>query len=604
MQATIHDLVQGSDDWCAFRLNHNGASEAAAMLGLSPKVTRTQLLHAKHTGLPKEFAAWVQENILDHGHAVEAMARPLVEAFIEDDLYPVTCSLGVESASCDGLTMGESIAWEHKQWNEALAAAVEAQELPDEYMPQCQQVLMVTGAEKLLFTVSDGTSGRMRHMWVLPDMEWWERIRAGWAQFAVDLAEYEPHQLADKPQPEAIIALPALVANIRGEVTLTNLPQFKERADAFIAAIKTDLQNDQDFADAELTIKFCDAAEKDIDRAKAAAIAQTASIDDLMRTVDLVKDQLRGKRLMLTKLVDKRKVEIKESILSDAKLAYAEHLTNLEAEIKPLRLAQAAPDFAGAMKNKRTLASLHDAVDTMLASAKISTNALAADYRAKQTWCREAAAGFGFLFMDMAAIISKPMEDFQLLVNSRIAEHQRVEAEKAEALRAQIAEQERLKAEAAAKETIRLAQIEADRKARQEADAERIRVAEDTKRQLEAQAASIAATRAAEQAAAASISVAPSIADDVVDADFLEVSSAPTEQPHGVTYIALLPSLRLGHINERIAPLSISVDGLRTLGFEPAARDKAAQLYHERDFPSICAALVRHLGAIQSKQAA
>ena len=29
--------------------------------------------------------------------------------------------------------------------------------LPEEHMPQCQQVLMVTGAEKLLFVVSDGT---------------------------------------------------------------------------------------------------------------------------------------------------------------------------------------------------------------------------------------------------------------------------------------------------------------------------------------------------------------------------------------------------------------------------------------------------------------
>jgi hypothetical protein len=43
---------------------------------------------------------------------------------------------------------------------------------------------------------------------------------------------------------------------------------------------------------------------------------------------------------------------------------------------------------------------------------------------------------------------------------------------------------------------------------------------------------------------------------------------------------------------------------LRALGFEPAARDKAAQLYHERDFPNICAALVRHISAIHAKQAA
>ena len=88
----IHELVQGSDEWAAFRLAHHGASEAAAMLGLSKKTTRSELLHMKHTGTPKEFSDWVQKNILDYGHEVEAMARPIIEELIGEDLYPVTCS--------------------------------------------------------------------------------------------------------------------------------------------------------------------------------------------------------------------------------------------------------------------------------------------------------------------------------------------------------------------------------------------------------------------------------------------------------------------------------------------------------------------------------
>ncbi len=71
-----HDLVQGSDAWIEFRMSHHGASEAAAMLGISPKVKRNELLHMKHTAMPKEFSDWVQEHILDHGHAVESLARP------------------------------------------------------------------------------------------------------------------------------------------------------------------------------------------------------------------------------------------------------------------------------------------------------------------------------------------------------------------------------------------------------------------------------------------------------------------------------------------------------------------------------------------------
>src|SRR6185312_17185227 len=105
MERIIHNLVQGSPEWLQFRLEKFGASEAAAMMGLSPLVKRNELLHMKHTCMPQEFSDWVQKNILDYGHEVEALARPIVEEMIGEDLYPVTCSLGKLSASCDGLTM-------------------------------------------------------------------------------------------------------------------------------------------------------------------------------------------------------------------------------------------------------------------------------------------------------------------------------------------------------------------------------------------------------------------------------------------------------------------------------------------------------------------
>ena len=65
----------------------------------------------------------------------------------------------------------------------------------------------------------------------------------------------------------------------------------------------------------------------------------------------------------------------------------------------------------------------------------------------------------------------------------------------------------------------------------------------------------------------------------------------------------LAPTLRLGQITERLG-FALTADFLRTLGFEPAARDKAAMLYHEADFAHICAALIRHIRAAQEKLAA
>lgn len=519
----IHNLVQGTPQWEEFRLTHFGASEAAAMLGLSDKVKRTELLHMKHTGIAKVFSDWVQENILDHGHAVEAMARPLVEEDIGDDLYPVTCSEGILSASCDGLTMAGDIAFEHKQWNEDLAASVRDGLVPDSHMPQCQQILMVTGAERVRFTVSDGT--RERFVWtdVAPDQAWFDRIRAGWAQFQKDLDAYTPAEVVEKPKAEAIMALPALAVQIRGEVIASNLPAFKAAAEKFIESIKMDLETDEDFVNGDAMVKFCDAKEKEIAVAMDAAIAQMSSIDELMRTGNYVKDQLRTKRLALSKQIETRKTQIKEAAVAERRQKYAEHIAALNAELCEVSIAVPAPDFLGAIKGLKTITSLYDKLDMALANGKIAADAAAKDLRAKLDWYKQHAE-YAFLFRDLQTLIQKPAEDFQLAVTSRIAQHKLDEAEKAKPA-----------------------------------------------------------------------AVAPVVAT---------ITPEPTKQEQPAPWVATeratttgIPTLRLGQINERLAPLSLTADGLAALGFQHAATDKAAKLYHEQDFPRICAALVRHITA-------
>lgn len=599
----IHDLIQGSPEWHAYRANHRNASDAPAMMGCSPYKKRSELLHQCHTGLAAEVSATTQ-GLFDNGHRFEALARPLAESIVGEDLYPVTCSLDKLSASLDGLTMMETIAWEHKSLNDEIRAAQCAADLGLHYRVQMEQQLLISGAEKCLFQATkwsnDGELLEDRHFWYEPDLALRGQILLGWEQFEADLAVYEPKQVVDKAVADVIMALPALVVQTRGEVVQSNLPAFQVAATEFIAKIKTDLKTDEDFANAEATVKFCEKAEKDLELTKAAVLGQAATIDDVMRTIDNISGQLRAKRLALGKLVEKRKTEIKETILSTARLAYSAHVDALEAEIKPIRLVQISPDFAGAMKNKRTLASLNDAVDTLLASAKIATSQTAADYRAKQTWCKEHAAGYGFLFMDMQQIIVKAADDFQLLVTTRIADHKRAEEAKAEAERARIREEERVKAEAAAAETARLAQVEAKRVADEAAAVEQARVAADTKRQLEAQAASIAAARAAEQPVLAPAAVSPVAA----------IEPAPAAAPRPILNPAAAwpapataPTLRLGQIAERLG-FSLPAEFMRTLGFEPAGRDKAAVLYHESQFPLICAALVAHIESVQIAQAA
>lgn len=273
MTHTVHNLVQGSDAWHAYRAQHHGASEAAAMLGLSTNVTRSELLKAKHTGISKEFSDFVQVRVLDRGHAVEALARPIIEELIGEALYPVTCSKGKLSASCDGLTMADDKAFEHKQWNEALAAAVRAKELPDEYMPQCQQIMMVTGAHVVIFVVSDGTADRMEYMEVFQSRTWQERITAGWEQFETDLTEFVPVADEVKPTGRAPETLPALIIEISGAVQASNLTEVQSFALAVFKGINKDLQTDDDFADAEKTVKWCGELEDRLEAAKQHALS-------------------------------------------------------------------------------------------------------------------------------------------------------------------------------------------------------------------------------------------------------------------------------------------------------------------------------------------
>jgi predicted phage-related endonuclease len=588
--ATIHDLIQGSPEWAAFRLEHRGASEAAAMLGISTLITRTELLHMKATATAQEFSEWVQKNILDYGHHVEALARPLVEELIGEDLYPVTCSDGLLSASCDGLTMAEDVAFEHKQWNQALADAIAAGQLPDEYMPQPQQIMMVTGCSKVIFVCSDGTRDNFVYLVVQPDQVWQDRIRAGWAQFEADLASYQYVEVLPAPVAAAVQDLPALSIRVDGQLTLNhNLVIFGEKLQSFIADIDTNPSDDQAFADAEQAIKVMERAETALGAAEASALGQISTVDEMVRTVASYKELARKTRLMLEKVVKARKETIRVEIQQAGKDKAAAHIAALNARLGKPYMPAIAVDFAGAMKGKKTVTSLRDAVDTELARFKIEANAVADRIQINLATLRELAGAHAFLFADTPQIVLKAADDLTALVKLRIAEHEQAEAAKAAALRAQIAEEERVKAEKAA------------------ADAERARKDQEAARaqaEADARAREEAVARAqVRPAPAAQVQTEPQIIPEVIpEPAAAQVTPIAAARPSAAPTTA--PGLRLGQINERLAPIALSADGLARLGFAPAATDKSAKLYHEQDFPAMCAALIRHVSSVAQAKAA
>ena len=575
-----HDCAQGSEAWHTLRAKHYTASEASAMLGVSKYQTRADLIKRKATGLAEEIDAGTQRRF-DDGHAAEAAARPIVEGIIGDDLYPVTMTADVNGlpllASMDGLTMMGDVGWETKLLNQDLRAAVEAGALDEHYTVQMEQQLMVSGADRIYFTTTDGTPENTFGVWYesLPALR--ERIVAGWAQFAEDVAAYAPEPETVKPAGAAPEALPALRIEVTGMVTASNLAAFREHALAVFGGIKTDLQTDADFADAEKTVRWCKEVEDRLDAAKQHALSQTDSIDDLFRTIDAIKEEARQKRLTLDKLVKAEKENRKAEIVMKAKDEFGKHVLALIDRCGEGMAHMMWPNFADAIKGLKSLDSMRDKVSTALANAKIEANAIADRIDANRKTVEDMS-----LLPDFGAICTKAPDDFAALYAMRKQQRADAEAKRLEAEREKIRREEEAKARAEAERTAQAERerIRAEEQAKAQAaqEAERLRLRAESEARMQAMQAD-AAKRAAELKALADVKPEP----------------APQfAQPQADTGA----KITLGQINQRLSPIALSVAGLAQLGIQPAGKDRAAVLYLESDVARICSVLIRHLTAV------
>ena len=162
----------------------------------------------------------------------------------------------------------------------------------------------------------------------------------------------------------------------------------------------------------------------------------------------------------------------------------------------------------------------------------------------------------------------------------------KAEADAARAELERIRAEEQAKAERAARE-----QVEAERQAevaRQHAEDEREREAARSQA-AEAERAIMLAEqkRAADRVIETPVAVAPAAPQPALEA-------ANTPAPAQATG----PMLKLGEINDRLAPIGISADGLAQLGFTPDPAVKTAKLYRAADLPLIMDAMVKHIKGV------
>lgn len=530
----IVNLIQGTPEWHAHRAQHFNASDAPAMMGCSQYKTRSQIIKELATGIvDAEIDSATARRFAD-GHRAEALARPLAEKIIGEELYPVTGTNGRFSASFDGLTLMYDVAFEHKLVNERLRLAFAEMAdddtaghlLPMDYRAQMEHQMMVSECDRVLFMATrwdaDGNLQECMHVWYESDPELRKQINAGWDQFAADLAAYTPQATEAKPVGRTPENLPALRIEVTGAVTASNLAEYKAHALEVFKGINRNLSTDQDFADAEKVVKWCGDVETRLAAAKEHALSQTASIDELFKAIDDISAEAKRTRLELDRLVKARKEQIREEIVSEGRAAFAQHVASLNERLGNRLMPPLFPDFATAIKNKRTVDSLRDAVNTTLAKAKIEANTIADGIQINLRTIAE--AGSPHLFPDEALLLLKPADDLAAIISSRKADEQR--------------------------------RIDSANQARAEQD-----------------------RKAAEQAPAPAPATVHQISDE-------QPKPARSNEP---------ATLKLGEICARLG-ITLTAGVIEdVLGIAPAKVEKASKLYRPSDFARICDALIAHI---------
>ncbi len=582
-------LVQHSPEWHLHRAHARNASDAPAVLDCSPYTSRPQLLAQRHTGLRPEVDA-SQQRRFDDGHAIEASQLEGAEGVIGESLYPVigiaTVDGVVLSASFDGLTIGEDVVYECNTLNDDLRAVLAAvggieandgRNLPKHYRVQLEQQLAVCGGERALFVAATKDGNDVRRCWYYPDLPLRAEIIAGWRQFDADLANYVHADPVQKVRAEAVEDFPVLLPiKMTGDVAIQHdLGSVKAKLKSHLAGLPKDPKTDQEFANLDDSVSRRDALEKALKAERERALRGSPNIAALLIAIDEVLTLSRDTRLEDADKVKTKKEKMRLDIRTAAQAEFDAHVRMWNEKLGRPLLSTAkgtCPDAAIAqeMHGKKSVKGWREGASKAVNDAKIAVTLLGEKLQANLAAYAELCTGQEALFRDVDTLLFKDSEAFRVICAGRIAEAQRQAEAKLEA------EREKIRAEEQAKAAREQQEKEArERREREAQEAQALQAAQA--------AAPVPTPAAAPIAAPAAVSPAPNV--------------VPMPSPRPNTP----PSMTLGDLKARIAPLAIDAAGLAALGFPPAATDKSAKLYHAADFPRMVDSIVAHLRMAQQK---
>ena len=139
----MKEFIQGSPEWKALRMNKIGASDAAAIMGISKWTTPYQLWEQK-----LGFREVEMNSAMQRGHDLEEEARQCFERIYSILVFPDVVFHPEHEflmASLDGIDIERKVLVEIKNVNRHDHQSALDGKVPEHYYPQCQHQLAVTG---------------------------------------------------------------------------------------------------------------------------------------------------------------------------------------------------------------------------------------------------------------------------------------------------------------------------------------------------------------------------------------------------------------------------------------------------------------------------
>lgn len=178
------DLEQGSLEWHEHRAKYRNASEAGAVMGVSPFQTPRELWESKN-GMGKPFVGNVAT---DYGNAMESVALAHLNRSEINKLVPSVFVDGKYSASLDGYSKSETVSYSveikcpYQKQDSKLWASVQDGVIPETYYWQLVHQYMVSPVDKAYFFVyiDDDTHNLIEFM---PNQGDIEKLHEAWDDF-------------------------------------------------------------------------------------------------------------------------------------------------------------------------------------------------------------------------------------------------------------------------------------------------------------------------------------------------------------------------------------------------------------------------------------